>query len=93
MSRFIIVILLITIFFLSGVMYGDIKSAESLELGVKIEEEITELTDRQDIEEELTLDEKPVFIQKIASTFEKVTVYAFDVIISFLYSIANSFFR
>ncbi len=96
MTRFVIVILLIAVFFLSGVMYGGFKSEGNAEVihetAHETAHETDPLTDRTEIEEELTLDDRPALIQKVAGIFERLTSYTFELITSLLYFIAKTFF-
>lgn len=90
MTRFLVIILLILVFFFGGVTYGTLQTEAPLS-----EPEIVQATpaDIISIEEEIETEGKEHFINKTASFFERIFTTCYEIIIQALYKIANSFFN
>lgn len=89
--RFIIYTLLFIIIFLSGIIVGINK--ETTHVDVTEDERIEQMIE-EDIEKTLYMYEEhdqPLFMQKIASFFEKIVSVTLNAIVSVMYMIAKLF--
>lgn len=96
MIRFIMFIILLVVIFFSGVSIGaenHVTNNESAIINIESESNINSLEREQwDLADPSSITEKPLFIEKIARSLEKVFFVFFEIIVELLYQITKFFF-
>lgn len=96
MTRFVVIILLLAVFFFGGMTYGSVEKQvvkENQRENIELETEVIENIDIIPYEIEVVkVDSEPNKINKTANFFEKVVNSFYEGVITILYSIAGLFF-